>query len=282
MNSKPFSMKVAGVPHDANKIGRHAAVIPLHKTPRATKDKSAATEYKCYKDPTNTKSAAHSVTICHFDNESPEELLEFLEQVKAVEKGQGLTTGPDKYTLMRQVLKGVALTAFENAAATAGSETIATYRNCVQAVKVAIFPPKAATRQRRAIAKMRKPIDWTMRQYVARLHELNNQVPKYPTKDDGTAYAKHPEDELVSFAEGGLPNKYCNFLREHGFNVFEHSMQEFVDFVENLIDPMDTKQEPKKEEAKKGSSKRKNKEANNGSKRQVDSSCSLFLQTAWS
>ena len=159
----------------------------------------------------------------------------------------------------------MALKAFENAAATAGSETIATYRNCIQAVKIAIFPPKAATRQHCAIAKMRKPIDWTMLQYVARLHELNNQVPKYPTKDDGTAYAKHPEDELVSFAEDGLPNWYCNFLKEHGFNVFEHSIQEFVDFVENRIDPMDTKQELKKEEAKKGTSKRKKKEANDRS-----------------
>ena len=87
-----------------------------------------------------------------------------MEQVKAVEKGQGLKTGPDKYKLMRQVLKGVALTAFENAAEKSGSETIATYRNCVQAVKIAIFPPKAATCQRRAIEKIRKPIDWTMLQ----------------------------------------------------------------------------------------------------------------------
>ena len=42
-------------------------------------------------------------------------------------------------------------------------------------------------------------------------------------------------------------------------------MQEFVDFVENRIEPMDTKQEPKKEEAKKGSFKRKNKESNDRS-----------------
>jgi len=43
------------------------------------------------------------------------------------------------------------------------------------------------------------------------MQELNNQIPEYLLKDDGSAYSKHPEDEVVSFVEDGLPNKYCNF-----------------------------------------------------------------------
>ena len=137
-------MKVTGIPNES-KNSRHAPVIDLQQKPRIewyTKAKS--TEYKCYKDPSDTKSAAHTVMIYHFENEGPEELLEFLERVKTVEKGQGLTNGPDQYMLMRHVLKGVRLTAFDNAATAAGNETVANYDKCVQAVKAAIFPPKAA------------------------------------------------------------------------------------------------------------------------------------------
>ena len=162
--------------------------------------------------------------------------------------------------MVRQVLKGVALTAFENAATEHGNETVDNYKKCLQAVKLAIFPPKAATRQRRAIGKMRKPIEWTMRQFVARIQELNNQIPDYPHKEDGSAYSKHPEDELASFVEDGLPNKYCNFLREHGFNIFDHTMKEFVEFVETRIEPTDAKEDVKKEDASKRGNKRKNKE----------------------
>ena len=251
-------MKVAGIPNE-NKNNRHAPVISLQRKPRIewyTKAKS--TDYKCYKDPADTKSAAHTLTIYHFENEGPEELLEFLERIKTVEKGQGLTNGPDRYTLMRHVLKGAPLTAFENAAAAAGNETVTNYDKCVQAVKAAVFPPKAAIRQRRALARFRKPIDWTMRRYAGRMSELNNQIPKYPAKSDGTPYAKHSEEELVSFIEDGLPNRYCAFLREHGFDVLEHTMQEFIDFVENRIEPTDVKPDVKKESAaRKASSKRK-------------------------
>ena len=140
------------------KSSRYAPVIGLHRLVRQTEDKSASTEYKCYKDPSNTKSAQFAVVIHHFDNEGPETLLDFLKRLKSIERGQGVTNGPDKYALVRQVLKGVALTAFENDATEHGNETVENYKKCIQAVKVAIFPPKAATRQRRAIAKMRKKI----------------------------------------------------------------------------------------------------------------------------
>ena len=91
-------------------------MIGLHRVVRQTEDKSASTEYKCYKDPNNTKSAQYAVVIHHFDNEGPETLLEFLKKLKYIERDQRVTNGPDKYALVRQVLKGVALTAFENAA----------------------------------------------------------------------------------------------------------------------------------------------------------------------
>jgi len=64
----------------------------------------------------------------------------------------------------------------------------------------------------------------------------------------------------VSFVEDGLPNKYCNFLREHGFNVFDHTMTEFVEFVETPIEPIDAKEDVKKEESSKKGNKRKNKD----------------------
>ena len=68
----------------------------------------------------------------------------------------------------------------------------------------------------------------------------------------------------MSFVEDGLPNKYCNFLREHGFNVFDHTMKEFVEFVETRIEPTDAKEDVKNEESSKKGNKRKNKDLKDG------------------
>ena len=115
--------------NEKKKSSRYAPVIGLHRVVRQTEDKSTSTEYKCYKDPSNTKSAQYAVVIYHFDNEGPETLLEFLKKLKSIERGQGVTNGPDKYALVRQVLKGVALTAFENAATEHGNKLLRITRN---------------------------------------------------------------------------------------------------------------------------------------------------------
>jgi len=82
------------------KSSRYVPVIGLHRLARQSEDKSASTEYKCYKDPSNTKSAQYAVVIHYFDNESPETLLDFLKKLKSIERDQGVTNGPDKYALV--------------------------------------------------------------------------------------------------------------------------------------------------------------------------------------
>jgi len=111
------------------KSSRYAPVIGLHRLARQSEDKSASTEYKCYKNPSTIKSAQYAVVIHHFDNEGPETLLDFLKKLKSIERGQGVTNGPNKYALVRKVLKGITLTAFENAATEHGNETVENYKS---------------------------------------------------------------------------------------------------------------------------------------------------------
>ena len=240
---------------------RYVPIIGLErrKDRAADDDDAEYTDFKCYKDPADTTSAPRTVRIYHFDNESPEELLFFLKKLASVQKGQGLTNGPDRYENARSVLKGVALAAFDNAATANNTETNENFKKCVEAVKVAIFPPKAAIRQKRAMMRMRKPKNWTMRQFVARTTELINLLKDFPTTGI-TTFPEVADDEHLDWVEDALNNKYHSFLRDHGFNVWEHTMDEFVTFVEERIEPSDDKTEvqTKKDTPKKNSKRKSN------------------------
>ena len=92
---------------------RKATPISFEQPDAPKLDKGNPLEFKLCASPADADSATHSLTINYFNNGLPEELLCFLCKVKKAMTGQNITTGMNKYTLMRCLLIGNALTAFK-------------------------------------------------------------------------------------------------------------------------------------------------------------------------
>ena len=108
--------------------------------------------------PANENSSTYKLTVPFFRLGMPEELLLFIKSLKKVIVGQAIMSGPNQYLLARHLLQGEALTAFEKAATAQTSETIATFKECLEELKKHIFPQCALANQKRYMRRsLRKP-----------------------------------------------------------------------------------------------------------------------------
>ena len=57
----------------------------------------------------NDANSQHEASVLHFKDGTPEELLEFFDQFDQVVAGQALTTGQQKFSMAKSLLKGEAL-----------------------------------------------------------------------------------------------------------------------------------------------------------------------------
>ena len=127
--------------------------ISLHRPARRELNKDEVLNFTLQTDPKNKDSTTYELTIGYFSKGTAEELLLFLRSVKKILKGQDITTGPAQYALMRRLLQGDALAAFNKAAKENATETTANYEECVRALITHILPRKALATQKRYILR---------------------------------------------------------------------------------------------------------------------------------
>ena len=72
---------------------------------------------------------------------------------------------------------------------------------------------------------LKKPADWDIKQYVARVVEINEYLPRFPPKVIGGNSEKLPDKKLLELLEFGIPLKWCNQLHLRNFNVQEHTIK---------------------------------------------------------
>eukprot|EP00980_Cylindrotheca_fusiformis_P025358 scaffold13510_cov128-Cylindrotheca_fusiformis.AAC.1 len=204
--------------------------------------------------------------VPYFDSGTPAELLELLEKVAEVQAGQDLTTGPDKYRLMRQVLKGAGKTQFEEAVREqGGNETNNNYNKVIAMFKVKLFPRDALMNQKRALQKhLRKPFDMNMREYASRMSELNELLLQFPPREPGLVATKFEDYEIIQCIQDGLPNYYNTFMREHGYKPVNETLSDFVKFVQERIEPTDDRKPATKGKGKRKSAAQSNDNGQNG------------------
>ena len=84
----------------------------------------------------------------------------FLNLVNQVFVGQNVTDGPGKYAIIRRLLLGDALSAFNLAAAAAGNETLGHFKTAVRGLVTHVFPARALVIQKQYMRRyLRKPIE---------------------------------------------------------------------------------------------------------------------------
>ena len=183
--------------------------------------------------PTDEHSPTHEIQVPYFKSGSCEQFFDFLDKVLAVFLGQNLTTGPQKVAFMRTVLKGDALTHFNQYFLTAGNEENDTFDLAVRSLITHIFPLRALRIQKRYMRRyMRKPRDMKMRTYRNRVVELNNYLARFPSNFNDAQ--KIDDEEIVDILEFGTPNKWQYEMVCMGFDSATATSQELVEFCERL------------------------------------------------
>lgn len=213
---------------------------------------------KLHTDGADPQSATREIHVPYFKDGSPEELLVFLKLFDKVVQGQNLTTGPQKYAMMKDLLKGHALSYWNHQATAVGTETNQNFELMKKYLIFKIFPRRALRLQKRYLRRyLRKPRDVQMRSVHTRVVELNDYLESFPngkTNDQGvplgfSANQKLDDDELADILEYGCPGSWQRKMISHGFDPIEEDdpIEGLVQFCERMetVEGMEANLNPK-------------------------------------
>ena len=207
-------------------------IIPLDRPTRANVSKSDSLTFKLRAVPTEADSSTYELTVPYFKTGKPEELLNFIRDLRKIIVGQNVTTGPNQFALARRLLQGDALAAFDRAAEATGAETVVNFKTVLGELIKHVFPKRAISTQKRYMRRfLRKPREWKTREFAARLVEINELLKQFPPfRDD----QQLDTDELLEILEFAVPATWQKAMVLQGFDPLEHTVEEFVEFCERL------------------------------------------------
>ena len=225
---------------DSTPIGKRKVIPPIPLTPPEPKQYSSdeLTTHKLKINPNEEDSGLLELKVATFGTGSLEEWFRHEDNIVRVLTGMGATTGPEQYSLIRRMIKGSALSAFNNKATELGHATVAHAALCRQAITKALAPPRAALVQKRYLRRfVRKPITMTSREYVERIREINNFLPRFPPivrAQNNVPVTALPDDELVDLLEFGVPSSWQKQMLLQNFDPLDSTLEDFTTFCERL------------------------------------------------
>ena len=182
-------------------------------------------------DPDNDHSATYKVYLCPFQSGTPEETLEFLTKLKLIMHGNGLTTGPRQFNLIRSLLKGEALHIFNVRAQQLGAETVPNVTLSLQAVISHMFPNNPLRRQR---CHLRYETKWkrtdTVRSFMTCWTELNDLLPQFPPFQGQVQ--KIQDDDACEAIFSYIPQSWRTHMLADQWDPMDHSFQELQEELE--------------------------------------------------
>ena len=122
--------------------------IPLRPVASKTVENTKTITFKLSSQLSNSKSQTYKIISCVFTEGTPEEWIEQQKDIHKVFAGQAITTGPDQFSMTRQLLADKALTDFEarvTTHTTAGvfTETCDNLKVVLMDISTDIFPERA-------------------------------------------------------------------------------------------------------------------------------------------
>ena len=128
-----------------------------------------------------------------------------LRSMETVITNQPVPDVNSKFRTMRRVLHGGMLTAFEKALKDAGLDErdSKTYKRSINGLMIAhVFGNEALFDQRNALKRcpsFKKPKDMKMKDYVARMNEINSYLSKFPTPDKSNKFSPGELAEIIEY-----------------------------------------------------------------------------------
>eukprot|EP00957_Ditylum_brightwellii_P030981 2347295-Ditylum_brightwellii.AAC.1 len=107
------------------------ADVPFQRPAPRQLERGQFHAYKLHTTPADPTSPLYELSIPFFDDGTPEEWIKFQRGLTAVLKDQNVTQGPASYVIAKTLLKGEALTVFEQAELTHGNQTVPYYELCL-------------------------------------------------------------------------------------------------------------------------------------------------------
>ncbi len=206
----------------------YEAAIPLERPAKKQVEKDDLIEFELRNNPTDEDSQTYKVTVPIFESGTPEEVIDFTENVKRVATGQNMTTAPPRYALMRRLLRGDALAAFNAAATAAGEETLPNFVTAKNGLIAHYMPPCSLAIQKQVMRRfMRKPPHWTMHQFMACIMEINSKLKFFVPYAQNQALTA---DKLLDIGEFGVPPSWHHQMIIQNFDPMEGTAQDLVDF----------------------------------------------------
>ena len=209
--------------------------IPLERPEHKKVPKTSYVTFKLRTNPSETDSPEYDLSIQYFKSGTAEELLTCLKNIKKVFVEMNIKTGPTQYAMVRRILQGDALSAFDLAAGSHGTETVDNIKKCFESLKKHVFPVNAYQRQRHFMNRvMRKPKDWMIRQFTTRVTELNEYLAHFPDPSASVKAKKFADVEITDIAANAIPNSWLKAMAYHNFDPLIHTPNEFTSFCERI------------------------------------------------
>ena len=242
-------------------------IIGLERPEKPTLTKGEYVVLKCRTDPTDDSSSTYDLPIPYYSTGMPEEWLRFERNLEKAFTGQNLTTGSQQYACLRRLLEGNALTVFDLKVAELGTQTTAHLQDILRALRREVFPQYALQQQKRFMRRsLRKPRNMSIRAYVNRVLELNDQLESFPGVNENDNGTKLPEDEVLDLLEFGLPETWQHAMLLQDFDPQVHTINDFIQFCERL-ETLEKEEKRKRDSNPKKKSSRLNKESTKENKK---------------
>eukprot|EP00957_Ditylum_brightwellii_P102696 7826734-Ditylum_brightwellii.AAC.1 len=119
------------------------AIIPFLRPEPRNLERGQFHTYKLRTTPADATLPVYKLFVPFFDEGAPEEWIKFQRGLAAVLKGQNVTFGPASYAVAKTLLKGDALTVFEQAEITHGNQTVPHFNKCLDDIAEHVFLEKA-------------------------------------------------------------------------------------------------------------------------------------------
>ena len=279
-------MKIGNIPRKETPT-RHPAILPLILED-IDKDSRTYVSHSLRTDPADADSPTYKQsTLVLTGTETVREIIGHPVNVAKVLVGLNVTEIANKVTIAKTLLKGNALTQFnagvqqkctarmENRILTVATEAEAeqihergwdhagNYHNddfpmYFQYMVKQLIPAKALAKVKRQIRRnTRKPTDMSIRTYYQNLFRINDQeIPHLPPFSEDS---KFRDDELVDIITFGTPKGWAREMDRQGFDPMDHSIDEVIDFMEQLEQADAFDNDPKKEKSSSNSKKKASK-----------------------
>ena len=227
-----------------------APAISLERPDKKDLRKGQYVECKCNARPGDPESPVYSIQIPYFGTGTPEEWLQFLDNLEKAINGQHITSGPERYELTERLLTGDALATFKLKTLEQGNRTVEHFNMVIAQLTAHIFPAHAYREQKCYMRRfLKKPRSYSVREFSSRVQEINQYLPLFPSETEEPARCL-PEDELKEVLFHAMPSTWRQEMTKQGFTYPNHTVIDLIQFAERLesLEPAELKKpaEPKK------------------------------------